>query len=281
MFHVKSRFCIEMLGIFAVCLSIFAISDYCFAAQDENKKTVTIEQGGLDGSASAFEEDEFEDDEWLDDGELGIADPLEPVNRLFFHFNDKLYYLLLKPVATLYSHVVAKDIRICVRNVFDNLLAPVRVANNLLQGKGKESVVETQRFVINSTLGILGCGDVAKSEFGLVARDEDLGQTLGYYGSGPGFYINWPFLGPSNVRDTIGLIGDGFLDPISYVTDGELWSIAAVRSGKMVNKISLSLGDYELFTETALDPYAAVRDAYTQYRQGRIDDKGQTADKPF
>ena len=264
-----------------VCIFLFSTSNYCFAAQDKNETAVMGEQGDIDENASAFEEDEFEDDDWLDEELQEIADPLEPVNRLFFYFNDKLYYLVLKPVATLYSRVVAKDIRICVRNVFDNLLAPVRVVNNLLQGKGKNSFIETQRFVVNSTLGILGCGDVAKSEFGWVAKDEDLGQTLGYYGSGPGFYINWPFLGPSNMRDTIGLIGDGFLDPISYLTDGDLWAIAAVRSGKMVNKVSLTLGDYELFTETALDPYAAVRDAYSQYRQGRIDDKEQTEEKPF
>lgn len=206
-----------------------------------------------------------------DSGSNAVADPLEPVNRLFFEFNDKLYYWVLKPTATVYSKVLANDIRKCIRNFFNNLLAPVRVVNNLLQGKFKGSGIELTRFAVNTTLGVVGLGDAAK-DFSLVPAEEDLGQTLGVYGLGEGVYICWPFLGPSNVRDTLGKVGDSFLDPLSYVAGN--WAVAGGMHGvKYMNSVSLSLGDYELFTDTALDPYIAVRNAYIQYRRGVIKDQ--------
>lgn len=225
------------------------------------------------------------DDDWLEednvfgnaDGltytvEQGVADPLEPVNRFFFHFNDKVYFWFLKPLATLYSKAVPVDIRTCIRNGFHNLLAPVRIVNNFLQGKVKNSGIELCRFAVNSTVGIGGLTDLAQSDFHLATSEEDLGQTLGVYGFGPGIYINWPILGPSNIRDTVGLVGDIFLDPLVYMTAGHAYTVAGVYGGKKVNDVSLSLGDYELFKETALDPYAALRDVYHQYRQGLIED---------
>ncbi|MBU4033587.1 MAG: VacJ family lipoprotein, partial [Proteobacteria bacterium] len=97
--------------------------------------------------------------------DIGIAsDPLEPVNRVFFHFNDKLYFWVVKPAAQGYSYFIAEDVRMCVRSFFKNLLAPVRIVNNLLQGKVANTGVETARFVINSTLGIVGLADPAKNE---------------------------------------------------------------------------------------------------------------------
>jgi phospholipid-binding lipoprotein MlaA len=220
------------------------------------------------------------DEDWLDEEQVSLADPLEPLNRVFFHFNDRLYFWVLKPTATLYSHLLAKNIRICIRNVFANLLAPARVVNNVLQGKMENANVELQRFLLNSTIGVVGLADVAKNEFKLRTRDEDLGQTLGFYGAGPVLYINWPVLGPSNVRDSIGKLGDAFLDPLNYLA-GNIYVRAAIYGGEKVNSTSLTLGDYELFKETALDPYAAVRDAYEQFRQGRIEDKNEQKEGPL
>ena len=239
------------------------------------------EQGAQDTPAAdewlADEDDPFDDEDWLDDELSTVADPLEPVNRFFFHFNDKLYFWILKPTATGYAFIFPKGLRISVRNVFANLLAPARVINNILQGKVPESGVELGRFAINSTLGILGLFDVAKDTYNMEASEEDLGQTLGFYGSGPGFYINWPVLGPSNVRDSIGRFGDAFVDPLNYLA-GNFYVRAGIWTGEKVNYTSLTLGDYELFKETALDPYAAVRDAYQQFRQGAIENKGMDMD---
>lgn len=216
----------------------------------------------------------FDDEpEFGEERDIGMAaDPLEPMNRAFFHFNDKLYFWVLKPVSQGYAYLIAEDVRMCVRSFWKNILAPVRIVNNLLQGKIVNSGVETARFIINSTLGIAGLADPAKNEFGLSPRDEDLGQTMGVYGLGEGIYLCWPFFGPSNVRDTIGLAGDFFLSPVSYLAMSDAGTGVAVRAGQEVNDTSLTLGDYEDFKESAIDPYVALRDAYRQYRQKKIHD---------
>jgi len=210
-----------------------------------------------------------------------VSDPLEPVNRAFYHFNDKLYFWAVKPVSQGYAYLIAEDVRMCVRSFLKNLLAPVRIVNNFLQGKVADSGVETARFVINSTLGIAGLADPAKNEFGLSPKDEDLGQTLGVYGLGEGIYICWPFFGPSNVRDTIGMAGDFFLSPVSYLAMSDAGAGMAVEAGREVNNTSLTLGDYEDFKESAIDPYVSLRDAYRQYRQKKIRDVAVGSDSVY
>lgn len=267
---------------FVVILSalLFGIVTYpCLAAEGGAQGELADQDDSATDDWLLEEKDTFEDEDWTDDELAIVADPLEPLNRFFFHFNDKLYFWILKPTATGYKFIFPKGFRISVRNVFANLLAPARVANCILQGKIPESGVELGRFAINSTLGILGLFDVAKTTYNMEASEEDLGQSLGFYGAGPGIYIHWPILGPSNVRDSIGRFGDAFLDPLNYLVD-DFWGRAAIWTGEKVNYTSLTLGDYELFKETALDPYTAVRDAYQQFRQGRIEDKGITTDNP-
>ena len=219
-------------------------------------------------------EDMFPDDFDFDNGQEAarVPDPLEPLNRVFFHFNDKLYFWVLKPVARGYSHVVAQDVRVCVRDFFHNIFAPVRIVNNLLQGKVKNSGIETARFVINSTLGIAGLADPAKDIFSLTVKDEDFGQTLGVYGFGDGIYICWPLLGPSNLRDSVGLVADSFLSPLAYLTAADPGAGIAVQAGREVNHTSLTMGDYEDFKEAAIDPYVSLRDAYRQHRRKKIQD---------
>ena len=228
-----------------------------------------------------FFDDEFENDELVLDSSLnnaGIADPIEPLNRVFFTFNDKLYFWVLKPVATGYKAVFAdEDVRGCFANAFHNLLAPVRVVNNILQGKIGGAGSEVASFLINSTLGIAGLADPAHHEFGLSASDEDFGQTLGYYGIGNGFYICWPILGPSSLRDTVGRAGDALLDPLTWVTADEQTVGYALQGEKQLNKISLNMGDYEQFIEASFDPYTAVRNAYVQHRDSRVHDKVDAA----
>lgn len=197
-----------------------------------------------------------------------VADPLEPVNRAIFVFNDKAYFWVMKPVAQGYRAVVPQGVRVSVRNFFSNLGTPVRLANNLLQGKPKGAGTELLRFVINSTIGMAGLFDPAKTGFHIDKRNEDLGQTLGRYGLGQGFYIVLPLLGPSTARDTVGRVGDYFVDPLSYIKDP--WAETGVRAFKSENEISLSIGDYEDLTASSLDPYVAVRDAYIQNRSKKV-----------
>jgi len=202
-----------------------------------------------------------------------IADPLEPVNRAFFHFNDKLYFWVLKPVATGYKAVIPEDGRIGVHNFFSNVTTPVRLVNCLLQAKFKDAGNETARFALNTTLGIAGFFDPAKKTFKIDKQEADFGQTLGIWGIGTAFYINWPILGPSNVRDTVGYVGDLAFDPRTYVAYyfviAEIVNTGTWASDK-VNDTSLTLGEYENLKKAALDPYIALREAYSQYRQNKI-----------
>ncbi|HWI40304.1 MAG TPA: VacJ family lipoprotein [Verrucomicrobiae bacterium] len=197
-----------------------------------------------------------------------IADPLEPWNRAMYHFNDKLYFWVLKPVAQGYNVVAPEPVRISVRNFFFNLTMPIRFVNSLLQGKVGAAGTELGRFGINTTVGIAGLFDVAQSAFDLSPQKEDFGQTLGFYGMPGVFYIVWPVLGPMTLRDTIGFAGDLFLDPVNYL--GNPWISAGIHAYDRVNDTSLKLGQYEDLKKDAFEPYSAVKDAYVQYRKGLI-----------
>ena len=200
---------------------------------------------------------------------IAIADPIAPWNRAMFYFNDKCYFWILKPVAKGYKVVMPEVARKGVGNFFYNIAMPIRFVNALLQGKGQVATTEFFRFLLNTTAGGLGFGDPASKYPDLNPDAEDLGQTFGRYGIGNGFYIVWPFLGPSSLRDTVGLFGDRFLNPTSYIDP----SLAAtgVEAYKTVNNLSLKIGEYEALKEAAIEPYVAFRDAYVQYRQGKVE----------
>jgi phospholipid-binding lipoprotein MlaA len=202
-----------------------------------------------------------------------IADPLEPVNRAFFHFNDKLYFWVLRPVAIGYKAVIPEDGRIGVHNFFSNLTTPVRLANCVFQANPKCAGTETLRFVLNTTIGVAGFFDPARKRFNLEKQDKDFGQTLGIWGMGAVFYIDLPILGPSSLRDGLGLVVDASLNPQTYLAFYSVSAGYANTGGWVLDKIneaSLTLGEYEDLKEAALDPYIALREAYYQYRQNKI-----------
>lgn len=220
-----------------------------------------------------FDEDPFEEDPFDNTGDarkqiVEIADPLSGWNRLVFSFNDKLYYWFFRPVAKGYRGVMPTPVRIGVNNFFTNLLGPLRFVNCVLQGKGEAADAELVRFVMNSTVGVLGFGNPAKNYPELAINDEDFGQTFGRWGMGHGFYVVWPILGPSSLRDSFGLLGDYFLKPVSYVTPFE--ASVGVWAVDEVNAYSFRLGDYESLKDASLDPYEAFRNAYIQYRRKQV-----------
>ena len=207
-----------------------------------------------------------------------IADPIEPWNRAMYHFNDKLYFWALNPVAKGYKFVVPEDIRGLVSNFYQNLRAPIRIVNNVLQGRMSYAGKELARFFINSTMGVGGLRDCAKECFGITGRDADFGQTLGKYGVGQGFYIVWPFLGPSSARDSVGFVGNWYLVPTAYIVwptssrDDLINPLSVILYAHwMVNDTTFHLGEYEIFKEAAIDPYVAMRDAYAQNRKKKVD----------
>lgn len=197
-----------------------------------------------------------------------VADPLEPFNRAMFILNDKLYFWALKPVAQGYGFVTPDSLQRGIKNFFYNLVFPVRVSNNLFQGKLLNVARETDRFIINTCFGGLGLADLAGRHPELTIPAEDAGQTLGKYGIGNGFYIVWPLLGPSTLRDSVGLAVDSRLTPLTYIQPLEM--TVGARGLDLVNKTSLSIGEYEAIKKSSIDPYTAIKDGYLQYRQSQI-----------
>lgn len=231
------------------------------------------------GAGGAEEDFGFEGDFISEfEGEFGgdapaIYDPLRGYNHMVTHFNDKIYFWVLKPAAKGYRKVVPQSGRKGVNQFFQNLAFPIRFVNNILQFKFKRAGVELTRFTVNTTLGVAGFGDPAKNWFGLRAYPEDFGQTLGHYGFGSGFYFVLPFLGPSNFRDTVGFGADFFADPICYLGTcyGGYWEAAlGVRSYKVFNETSLRIGEYESLKKDALDFYSFLRDVSEESRNKEI-----------
>jgi len=198
-----------------------------------------------------------------------ISDPLEPFNRAMYHFNDKLYFWLLKPVGQAYGKAVPEPARISVRNFFSNLAFPVRFLSCLLQADFSGAAREAGRFTVNTVWGIGGLMDPSSErELNIPKQDVDLGQTLGIYGAGHGFYLVWPFFGPSSLRDSVDIVGGFFLYPVDYLNPW--YTPVAVRSYEVVNETSLSIGDYESLKQAAIDPYFSIRDAFVQFRKKKI-----------
>ncbi|MBF0622473.1 MAG: VacJ family lipoprotein [Magnetococcales bacterium] len=201
---------------------------------------------------------------------VSISDPLEPLNRLMFTVNDKLYFWVLKPVAQGYSAWVPEGGRIAVDNFFHNLAMPVHFVNALLQGKIGQAATEVGRFGLNTVFGLFGLFDVADEHFNMKSADEDFGQTLGHYGLGEGCYIVWPLFGPSSLRDSVGLVADAYVHPLSYEPEHENDRLA-LRAFDQENGVSLKIGLYEGIKKDAIDdPYLALRDFWVQNRRARV-----------
>jgi phospholipid-binding lipoprotein MlaA len=249
-------------------LAPFPFRVHSDALRFHNNDLYNMYAGADDAEEDIWEEEEEALDYPEEDEDL-IADPFEPVNRVFFAVNDKLYFWVLKPVTQAYSFLFPEQVRLSVNHFFDNVTTPIRFVNSLLQFKFKRAGKELLRFGINSTVGVLGVFDVAGDNEGIIVNeDEDLGQTLGTWGLGPGFYMDLPVLGPSSLRDAVGTAGDYFLDPVNYVNP--LIDRYAIKTGDGVNRTSFKIGEYEGIKRDALDPYAAIRDIYYQYRKSKI-----------
>lgn len=205
--------------------------------------------------------------------EVKFSDPLEKLNRGLFAFNDRLYFWFLKPVSIGYKTVAPKPFREHLALFFQNTKYPVRCVNALLQGRFKSAGIETGRFLVNTTVGIGGFFDPA-TRWKLEMQKGDFDQTLGRWHLPTGPYIVWPLLGPSSLRDTVGMAGDSALSPLLYV-HGDVWLLAA-RPTEIINSNSLRLGEYEAFKKSNLDPYVAMRSLYFEYWEYR--DKGKDAE---
>jgi len=204
------------------------------------------------------------------------VDPLEPLNRFNFAVHRVGDRFVLRPVARVYQTVTPRPVRTGLSNFFRNLGMPIVIINDLLQGKFSQAVDDTGRFLVNSTIGLLGVIDVA-SQAGLARPNEDFGQTLGVWGVEAGPYVFIPFLGPTTFRDGVGTVADAFLYPLFYYDNSSARDKLAILLAIDARAGLLSLDDT---VDAAADPYVFIRDAYLQRRHFLIHD-GDPPDDDF
>ena len=199
-----------------------------------------------------------------------IYDPLEPVNRAIFSFNNVADRVVLEPVAKGYKKLPS-PIQSGISNFLSNLRAPLVVVNQLLQGQGENAIQSSGRFIINSTVGLFGIFDVAE-KIGIEEKEEDFGQTLATWGVGDGFYIVLPLFGPSNIRDTSGMLITMVTDPINAyaVSEGEAWLVPMRTAANAVDQRSKIIDEVNALRDNSVDYYAAVRSSYYQNRKAAI-----------
>jgi phospholipid-binding lipoprotein MlaA len=191
-------------------------------------------------------------------------DPLEPVNRKVFAFNEGLDKVVLQPAASAYKAVLPAPARTGVSNFFSNLTEPWSAFNLMLQGRFKDGVSDLGRFGTNTTVGVLGFVDFA-SDWGMPRHGEEFGRTLGTWGVGTGAYLVLPLFGPSDVRDAAALPIDSLGNPLGSIGDVPTRNTLTVL--KAVDKRAKVLDAGRLVDEVSLDKYAFIRDAYLQRRR--------------
>jgi len=202
---------------------------------------------------------------------LQVNDPMEPTNRAVFSVNRTLDSAILKPTATVYRDFAPEFLRTRISNVLNNLRGPVIFANDLLQGEFARGVVTFLRFMINSTIGLAGINDMATA-LEIEGHDEDFGQTLAVWGFEEGPFLMLPLFGPSNPRDTVGLVVDFLIDPLNlWASNTEREFVPWARTG--VAAVDLRSNNLEVLDDlekSSLDFYAAIRSLYRQRRQDAI-----------
>lgn len=199
------------------------------------------------------------------------VDPFESINRAVFTFNENADEYVIKPAAEAYRFVLPDFVRTGVTNFFSNIGDVFVAANNLLQGKPADAASDFGRFLVNSTIGILGLFDVA-TDAGLEKNREDFGQTLGVWGVPSGPYVVLPFFGPSSVRDTAGFVVDlktDFILNSNHLNSDQKLGSTVLR---VVNHRANLLGASQLLDDAAFDKYSFLRDSYLQRRRSQVYD---------
>ena len=197
-------------------------------------------------------------------------DPIEPINRAVYGFNDGFDRAIAKPIAEGYKNVVPEIARTGVTNFFSNLEDVWILVNNLFQGKVESALDDMARVLVNSTVGLFGIVDIA-SDLGIAKHNEDFGQTLGRWGVGSGPYLVLPFLGSSTLRDALGM---GLMDMQGDIVR-QLKHVPTrntLLATRIINTRANFLDVSRIVEEAALDKYIYVRDAHLQRRRSLIYD---------
>ena len=228
----------------------------------------------LTAQDSNLTEDEDFFNEEVDES-AGVYDPFESVNRFTFKFNDFVFSNSIQPLVNVYSAITPDPVEEGASNFFHNLRYPVRLASNLLQCRFKGAWVETGRFAINSTIGIMGILTPADDYEGFAPiKSEDVGQVFGAWGIGEGPYLVLPFLGPSNLRDLAGFFGDRAVNPLKEpfsMVDDWKWECQLALSGtEYIARSPQIIERYKQLKGSSIDPYSSLKNGYAQYRRGAV-----------
>jgi len=219
-----------------------------------------------------FNLEEDDDDFFEEEDTVIISDPLKWFNKPMYHFNDKLYSWFLRPTCVAYKKVIPKIVRGRVRDFFTNLKGPLRVVGNCLQGDLKQSVRETGSFIINTTVGLGGLFDPAGRRLKIKKKSEDFGQVFGKWKIKSGPYLHLPFMGPSNFRDTVGSVFDGFFSTSNYLFPHDFEASIGLRGLKLIDSTTGIMKQVDGLKRDAIDPYSYSRDAWLQFREKQIKD---------
>ncbi len=203
-------------------------------------------------------------------------DRFEAFNRGAFQFNDGWDQIMFKPIAKGYQKIVPAGSRGCVHGFFENLSVPYTALNNVLQGKFKAAGQDVCRFVVNTTVGVGGCIDMA-SKWHIPKHEEDFGQTLGKWGVPSGPFVMLPGLGPSTLRDALTKPIDFIADPIGYVRAIKIRN--SLRGLKLVDTRTSLLETLEFVDDVAFDRYSMTRDAWLQKREADVRDEDYAPDE--
>jgi len=259
---------------FVACLALFAAPAW---ADDPPAGAAPDHAARADAAPAAESADTgtardpvFEDEsneEYATELGASVPDPIEPLNRQFFRFNDVLDQHVMVPVTNAYQYVVPSPVRVCIRRVFRNLKSPVYFVNNLFQLRFRDAAETAAGFALNSTAGFIGLFDPG-SEVGWEQHPADFGETLGMFGVPSGPYLVVPLLGPSTVRDGAGDLVDRAFDPLTYLFGvGDLIYIGG-SSGFVTREENAKA--LAALRDSSVDYYAAMRSAFTQNRESRI-----------
>ena len=236
----------------------------------ENSSSVETDQGIVSSSQDLEDYEDMEDPFAGDTEDLPImTDPFEGYNRWMFGVNETIYDNLLEPVARGYRDTVHENLRIALKNVFSNAMAPVKFVSSLIQLDFEKSGRVLARTLINTTFGIGGLADVAGEEYDIKDVNEDFDQAMGYHGVPTGPYVVLPLFGPSTARNMIGRAVDSLMSPTFLFAPGTGVSVGITVEEK-VNAVSFIVDDIKQLEDSALDEYESVRDFFHQYRYGLV-----------
>ncbi len=243
----------SILFLFCLALGLILLQG-CAGKKSSPAANTAPEAASVDGTTDEFIEEETKPQ----------PDSMQGFNRRVFTFNDGFITYVVSPFDAVYTGLFPQDFRNGFGNFYRNLGYPVRLVNSLLQFRLDKVGKETASFVLNTVLGFGGLFNVTRDTPALQCTPEDFGQTLAFYGLGHGSYLVLPLLGPSSLRDTVGLVADSFLNPVTYVTpDGARYALTAHDKA---NAASANLPTYKTIKAESFDHYTSMKDVYFQYR---------------